>query len=393
MSFSPYPGSRQGVVSVFFKAVEFRHFRNYETLFLDLVRGVNLLIGGNAQGKSNFLEALGVLALGRSLRTQRDGELVLWGKNGYFLRGIVEGRSGEHIIEVGFQKDLGKHVRIDGVKHSGPSGLVGIVSFSPEDMSVVKGPPSERRRFMDIALAQLRPSYRYQLIRYFRILTQRNAVLRRIREHMDTPRSLEPWDEQLVRLGSWIWDCRRAFLEQLAKVASSVHMELSGADLVLRYNPLPGAEPPLGDSAKGLAESLRRLLSAHREDEILRATSLFGPHRDEINLEVGGRDIRTFGSQGQQRSVVLALKLAEATLFREILRDEPVLLFDDVFSEFDEKRRKLLWNVMAKPEQVFVATAEWIDFPQGWKEGLSIIRINSGRAERGGIWRNDSVQS
>ena len=322
------------------KQLQLMNFRNYPQLHLLPDDGLCVLTGDNAAGKTNVLESIFLCALGRSHRTPRDAELVLDGEEYGMAALTLDTLGGTRTISIKLSTREKKRILIDGTQLARSGELMGclnVVMFAPEDLMLVKGGPGERRRFMDMELSQLKPSYYYTLQRYNEALKQRNALLK-----LDDPGvmgQLDPWDEQLSRLGAAITRERADFLDQLTGIAGRVHLKLSGNQetLVLSYHPnLPEIAP---EELEG--EMLRRLREA-REKDLFRGATSVGPHRDDIDMVLDGTDVRTYGSQGQQRTVVLSLKLSELALMQELKGESPVLLLDDVFSELDRKRQRLL---------------------------------------------------
>jgi len=327
-----------------------RDFRAYEHVELHLDPGVNIFIGPNASGKTSILEALGLLATGRSFRGASDIELVRGGCSAYLVRARLDGRLGSRIVEMRYAAPAGgvpgrRTVSLNGdqVPHAGDFlGLVPLVSFSPDDLALVKGGPAVRRRFLDSFLGQTSPAYREALTRYYRTLAQRNALLadmgsRRLAGGA-AARLLEPWDETLVAEAGTVQEAREEACGILGPSAAAAFAEIDGGSLEVLYRPAvfnPG----------------------RREDELRRGVTLTGPHRDEVVLVADGRDSRRFASQGQQRSIVLALKLASVKRLEETLGESPVLLLDDVMSELDPGRRASLLPLLWRG-QAFVTTTD-----------------------------------
>ncbi len=307
------------------------NYRNYARAELRPCAGVTVLAGDNAQGKTNLLEAVYLCCTGRSHRTRQDRELIRWGEE--FCRVAVEAerRDGTHAVEIAIPAAGRRRIRVNGSEIGRSGELMGHVTgvlFSPEDLRLIKDGPAERRRFLDIALSQIRPSYYYALQRYARALRQRNEILRAGR--LET---LEAWDEQLARAGSEIMAARAAYIERLNAAAACTHEDIACARETLSIAYAPNVEN--GD----LLEALRR----SRDADVRRMTTGAGAHRDDVRLCVDGRELRLFGSQGQQRTAALSLRLAELDVVKEESGEAPVLLLDDVMSELDpERRRRLL---------------------------------------------------
>jgi DNA replication and repair protein RecF len=336
-----------------------RNFRNLEELHLSFDAQRNLLIGKNGAGKSNVLEAIYYLCVSRSPRGALDGELVRWGADFFHLEGRGERRRGPFEVTAtvrGGQKEVG----FNGVRLARISELVGeiaVVSLSQDDTKLTKGPPSQRRRFLDIAVSQISRIYLQMLNDYRRTLQQRNRVLLVARESGGVrAESLEPWDEQLVSLGARIIVERQSAMEELVPRAIELYGQLGGGrdSMDLVYAPTVG--DGTGMSGDELANEFRDKLVRTRRAEIERGQTLVGPHRDDIEVAVGGRNLRTYGSEGQHRSAAIALRLGEADLLRRHIGEDPVFVLDEVFSELDRDRAGALVTILEEWEQIFLAT-------------------------------------
>lgn len=333
-----------------FERAELHDFRAYEHSEVDFGPGLNVLVGPNASGKTSLLEALSVLATARSFRGAVDSEMVRTGRSGYRVAGRFAGRHGSHGIEVVFQQPSGsnparKAAAVDARPLPRPSAVLGripLTSFSPDDLALVKGPPAERRRFLDLLVAQTGPVHRERLLRFQRTVAQRNALLADLAARRTAPAAaaavLEPWDEALGSESASVQAARAEVVGALAAVAGEVFGRVDGRELGLCY------QPSIFDPAR-------------RADEIRRGLTLTGAHHDELVVTVAGRDARRFASQGQQRSVVLALKLAAREVLERLTGETPVLLLDDVMSELDAGRGALLVGFLLSG-QVFVTTTD-----------------------------------
>lgn len=322
--------------------LQLTNFRNYARLQLQPDAGLCVLTGDNAAGKTNVLEAVFLCALGRSHRTSRDAELIRESEQAGAVALTLHTRGGTRSISCKLMAGERKRVLIDGTALSRSGELLGclnVVMFAPEDLMLVKGGPGERRRFLDMEISQLRPAYYYTLQQYNVALKQRNALLKAETETA----LLEPWDEQLSRLGAAITAERAQFLSELGGIASRLHVQLSGGreTLLLAYQPnLPDVEPDR------LAAAMRERLFDALERDRFRGSTSVGPHRDDVAMALDGSDVRVYGSQGQQRTVVLSLKLSELQIMRQLRGESPVLLLDDVFSELDRRRQRMLLDAV-----------------------------------------------
>lgn len=313
-------------------------FRNLETLRFSPCGGLNAVTGENAQGKTNLLEAMWLFTGGRSFRGARDQELVRAGAQEARLSLTFFSGGREQRAELTLRGGARQAV-LNGVAKRGMAELIGrfcAVVFSPEHLSLVKGGPAERRAFLDSALCQAKPSYAIAYARYRRTLNQRNALLKDIARHPELEDTLPIWDDRLCRSGAVLIRERRAYLERFAPRASAHYAGIAHGreELRLTYEPSCGGD---------MAESLRRAL---REDIRFGHTSV-GPHRDDIGIEIGGMAARLYASQGQQRSAVLAMKLAEAAVLAEACGEEPVVFLDDVLSELDGSRQLYLLSSLS----------------------------------------------
>ena len=359
---------------MYVKALALCDFRNYEQLTFIPSEGQNILCGENAQGKTNLLEAIHLCAFGRSQRTAHDDEMIRHGAQSAVVKVRVCSESaGEHTISIFLGEQ--KQIEIDGDRIKRLADLMGslkVVMFSPESLSLVKGAPQERRRFMDMCISQLSKQYFFRLQQYTSALRQRNALLKDpgiIRQY-DYVRM---WDEQLCMAGAYIMAARDRFLQRLTKSVSAIHEKLSnGADeLVIGYVP---SIKNLGSSIDEIREQFAKKLSESFEDDVRRGSTGVGIHKDDIFMQINGQDARSFSSQGQQRSAALSLRLSEIEFIHEVSDEYPVVLLDDVFSELDEGRCKALLSCMGECQCIFTS-AQLPDFGDGQ---MSVFRCENG---------------
>ena len=346
-----------------------RSYRSYETLHLVFDPGVQIFLGANAQGKTNIIEALYYAAFGRSHRTSSDAELIRVGADGAYIG--LSFRRHDVPGELSFTFARGARRRItyagESLRQRDLVGILPMVLFSPEDLFLVKGAPALRRRYLDAELSQASPAYYGELLRYTRILKQRNAVLKDIRERLAAPDDLPPWDAQLARSAAYIVTRRIAAVAQLGALSARVQAVLAaGEELALAYEIAgAGAEDFAEDD---MTESLHvwynKMLCEGRARDIARAATGVGPHLDDLVLRVGGMSLRSYGSQGQQRTGALALKLAELFYLQENIGEAPILLLDDVMSELDaDRRRALLDFIRHEHIQTFITATDAAYFP------------------------------
>ena len=346
-----------------------RSYRSYETLHLAFDPGVQIFLGANAQGKTNIIEALYYAAFGRSHRTSSDAELIRVGADGAYIG--LSFRRHDVPGELSFTFARGARRRItyagESLRQRDLVGLLPMVLFSPEDLFLVKGAPALRRRYLDAELSQASPAYYGELLRYTRILKQRNAVLKDIRERLAVPDDLPPWDAQLARSAAYIVTRRIAAVAQLGALSARVQAVLAaGEQLALAYEiaGAGGEDFAEDDMTESLHVWYNKMLCEGRARDIVRAATGVGPHLDDLVLRVGGMSLRSYGSQGQQRTGALALKLAELFYLQENIGEAPILLLDDVMSELDaDRRRALLDFIRHEHIQTFITATDAAYFP------------------------------
>ena len=320
--------------------VRLNNYRNYDALNFAPGPGVNIITGENAQGKTNAVEAIFLCAFGRSHRTTRDSELVKNGCAGGYVGLKIKSNQGAHAIEIKLRDGMRKEIYIDTLKAARTGELMGVlnvVMFSPEDLQLIKEGPALRRRFMDMEISQLHPSYYYHLQQYNAALKQRNALLK---GDPSPGAKLFMWDAQLAEAGAKIMTARGGFLSKLHEQAKQLHFDITGGRewLEIVYRPNIEVEKN-GDT---LSKALLDGLSNSANEDMRRGFTTVGPHRDDMAITLNGQDVRVYGSQGQQRTAALSIKLSEIELLRTLTGDMPVLILDDVLSELDDMRSRLL---------------------------------------------------
>jgi DNA replication and repair protein RecF len=355
-----------------------QHFRNYAQLDVAFDQGVVVLQGANAQGKTNLLESIYILATTKSPRARSDADLVSWTAHDPlspvgFARivGRVERLSGPQTVEILIREASGegqarKRFKLNGTEHRAGEvlGKVNAVFFSPTDVDLVAGSPSVRRHYLDVMLCQVDHLYFRSLNRFNRALVQRNALLRQVREAAQPPQALEYWDELLCEQGAQVIAGRASAVLKLASVAATWHRQLSGGDeqLEMRYKPaLPNESDAVNlvdGGALAARAAMRVALTRLKQRDIAAGMSLAGPHRDDLTFAVNAVDVTAFGSRGQQRTATLALKLAELHYMRELTGELPLLLLDDATSELDERRRDAILGAALENDQTFVTSAD-----------------------------------
>ena len=350
-----------------------RNYRNYARLTIELQPQLNLFLGQNAQGKTNLLEAIAILALSASPRSRREADLIGPAAPEASVEAVVDGagRRLELALKVahGSERTV-KTIRVDGVARRAVDlpGEVQATLFWPEDLNLVKGGPEHRRRFLNEMLVQVVKGYGRTLASYRRVLEQRNSLLKRIAGGLEGRGSLPVWDEELAALGGRLVEARGGAVSQLAPLAAANHGAIAaGEPLEIEYS---GPPAPLGPA-----------LAASLEEDLRRGSTGVGPHRDDLSIRIAGSEARSFASQGQQRTAVVSLKLAESDLIEARCGERPILLLDDVLSELDAPRREALLARVGEGGQVVVTSVEAEPFPAALLERATVRCISGGRVE------------
>jgi DNA replication and repair protein RecF len=344
------------------KALRLEGYRNYGRLDLEIRRNINLFVGPNAQGKTNLLEAIYVLALTRSHRTHRDKELIGWNSESAKLYAEVERRYGTGKLEM-LITPQGKKTRINGLEQRKLSQYVGslnVVLFAPEDLELVKGSPAIRRRFLDMEIAQVHPSYLHHLGQYQRALAHRNRLLKEMSSSPTRAQAgmLDVWSEQLAAHGIKIMQKRQHFIQKLERWSRTIHEGITGGRERLDIAYAPSVSAADFDNESTVFEQFMVKLTEMKDQELRRGTTLVGPHRDDLVFFINGKEAQVFGSQGQQRTVALSLKLAEIECICQEVGEYPVLLLDDVLSELDRHRQTQLIRTFQDKVQTFVTATD-----------------------------------
>lgn len=334
---------------MFIKSLELCNFRNYEELSVQFSQGVNIFYGDNAQGKTNILEAIYLGGTTKSHKGSKDRELIMMDKQEAHVRLFIDRDGFTHKIDMHLKGRKSKGIAIDGVPIKKSSELIGLahmVFFSPEDLSIIKNGPGERRRFIDMELCQLNKMYLYNLTKYNKILNQRNHLLKQVCLNQNLLDTLSIWDIQLVEYGKKIVESRIAFIDQLNDIIFDIHKRLSGSkeELFIKYVPNVSSE-----------EFEEKLNYSRKKDMLIKNTNV-GPHRDDIQFLIKGVDLRRYGSQGQQRTAALSLKLAEIEMVKNAIGEKPVLLLDDVLSELDRNRQNYLLDSIKDIQTIVTCT-------------------------------------
>ncbi len=352
------------------KSLELKDFRNYKELKIDFDSGVNILYGDNAQGKTNVLEAVYFTATTRSHKSSKDKDVINFDAEEAHIKTIIDKEGLERRIDMHLRRAKSKGIAVDKVRLKKAVELLGILNivlFSPEDLSIIKNAPSERRHFVDMELCQLDQIYLYDLNNYNKIINQRNRLLKDVHFNSEYRDMIKIWDNQLLSYGIKIINRREKFIEQLNNIIEEIHGKLSGEreKLKIKYAPHVTAD----EFEDKLKNSLER-------DIKLKMTGT-GPHRDDFIFYSNDIDIRVYGSQGQQRTAALSLKLSEIELVKQITRDNPVLLLDDVLSELDSNRQTYLLNNIGGIQTIITCTG-LDDFVNNRFEYDKVFKVNNG---------------
>lgn len=320
---------------MYIESIQLKNFRNYESLELNFDKATNIFYGDNAQGKTNILEAVYLCGTTKSHKGSKDKEIIRFGEEESHIRMNVSRDGMSYQVDMHLKKNKAKGVAINGLpirKARELFGIVNLVFFSPEDLNIIKSGPGERRRFMDLELCQLDSLYLTDLAGYNHIVNQRNKLLKELSFRPGLMDTLDVWDIQMIQYGTRVIDKRKKFVEELNSVINDIHKKLTGGTehLEVIYEP----------SAK--SEFFEESLEKNRDRDIRMKMTSVGPHRDDLAFVADGIDIRKFGSQGQQRTAALSLKLSEIYLVKKKIKDTPVLLLDDVLSELDSNRQTYL---------------------------------------------------
>lgn len=334
---------------MYVESIELYQYRNYESVKVDFSSGVNIFFGDNAQGKTNLLEAVYVSGTSKSHKGTKDKDLIQFEKEEAHIRLIFRKNDLSHRLDLHLKKRKTKGIAIDSVpirRVNELFGMLHIVFFSPEDLYIIKNGPAERRKFLDLEMSQLDKGYYSLLVSYNKLITERNNLLKQIYYSPALRETLDAWDAQILEIGSHIIRKRESFVEKIDEMMREIHSNLTGGleHMEVKYD--RNVSP----------EEFALRLQENRERDIRTGTTSVGPHRDDLGFVVNGTDIRKFGSQGQQRTAALSLKLSEIRLIEQLTEDKPILLLDDVLSELDHKRQNYLLDYIADIQTMISCT-------------------------------------
>ena len=340
---------------MYIEKIRLQNFRNYENLEIDLNKNINIIYGENAQGKTNIIESIFLCAFGKSFRTSKEKEMIKFNEEKSLIEAFYQkkDRDGKIKIELGNKKQIS----LNGIKIKKLSELLGninIVIFTPEDINILRDGPVKRRRFLDIMIGQLRPNYVYNLNMYTKTIEQRNNYLRQIKEENKPEEMLEIWDEKLAEYGEKVYIYRKEFIEKIYNKINEIHGNITDNKETLKIEFISNCDNK---------ENYLKLLKERRKLDIIKGFTTKGIHRDDFVIYINGKEVNIYGSQGQNRTVVLSLKIAELNVIYEEIGEYPILLLDDFMSELDEVRRKNFLNNI-KNTQVILTCTEKIDLPE-----------------------------
>jgi len=367
---------------MFIDKLQLKNYRNYADLELSFESQINIFQGNNAQGKTNVLEAIYLLALAKSHRTSKEKELVQWGHSFSVIKGLLQTRRGNVNLEVQLSSK-GKKAKVNHLEQRKLSEYVGnfnVIMFAPEDLTLVKGSPQHRRKFLDVEIAQVSPSYLYHLTQYQKIIQQRNNLLKDFtKDNKNKEEMLEIWNSQLLIHGVKVISKRNLFIQKLEKWAKEIHTGISDAkeELSLIYKSSVNIEDGSNDDSQ-LTEQFRQHLEKGKKQELQRGTSLIGPHRDDFEIYINQVNAQIYGSQGQQRTTALSLKLAEIELIHDEVGEYPVLLLDDVLSELDQIRQTQLIQTIKNKVQTMITTTSIDGIDRNTLRESSIFYVEKG---------------
>lgn len=334
----------KGCAVMHIKSVKLINFRNYKGIKVFFNSNLNIFLGENGEGKTNLLESLYIASSGKSFRTNKDKELINLNKNEAYVGVELVKEDTIKTIEIKLDTNKPKRIKINGIEQDKISDIFGVlqaVIFSPEDLKIVKEGPSHRRNFLDIEITQIKPIYKSILNDYNRVLAQRNNLLKVIPYDDKKRKLLFVWNKQLIELGTKIMIFRNSFVNRLIPISKEIHKSITQGEEVLDISYISSLNIDEMDK-NTIMKNFEKILLENENNDIEKGSTSFGPHKDDLEIKINDKDVRMFGSQGQKRTTVLSLKLAEIELIKQETEEYPILLLDDVFSELDINRRRYL---------------------------------------------------
>jgi DNA replication and repair protein recF len=359
------------------------NFRNYQSISLELSEGLNLFFGDNGQGKTNFLESIYYALTAFPLRNVKEKELVNWQASPLRLKTMFKREESDRLHELKFATDGAKHfLSLNGVnykKHQDLPLRLDVIAFTPDDVLIVKGSPEKRRHYLDQEMSLLVGGYYLYRKNYYKVLRQRNEVLKAIFRGQEAHNALLPWNRQLAEYGAKLIFSRLEFLKKLVPMARKVHEYLTKDKKYFNITYQSSFGQVENDDENALMERYHAFFQKYEKEELRRGTSLYGAHRDDLIFYENGIDLRTFGSQGQQRTAILALKIALVSYIEVYLKERPILLLDDVLSELDPYRRQKLLTIIAKKDIQSFITGASLDFKLNYKLAMRQFNVKEGK--------------
>lgn len=343
---------------MYVKNLQVKNYRNYDDININLNNSLNIFLGENAQGKTNLAEAIYFLSSLKSHRTSKNKDIIKWDTNSTYIKGTVSRLYGDDTLEVFISSVEKNYIKVNGVKATKASEVLGrlnVVMFSPEDLKLVKEGPNVRRKFLDFELSQIRPKYHYLIGRYNKILNQRNNILKSLQFSNGSAATLDVFTEQLIEAACEIVIMRHNFINEISVISKAIHEKITMGleDLDIGYV----SDVTKFDSKDKIKEQMYEKINKKRDFEIKKGYTLIGPHRDDIMIKINSIDVRSFGSQGQQRSAALSLKLSEIDIINKVTGEYPVLILDDVLSELDKNRQRYLIDNLSHVQTILTCTS------------------------------------
>ncbi len=342
------------------KKLKIENYRNFKKEEFELNEHLNIFIGDNGQGKTNLMESIYLTSIGRTFRLNSENELINFNENHSIIEVDLQKNNYNMKIKLQLEKNKKKQVLVNGVKLDKTSEMIGILNnviFTPDDMKIIKGSPSERRKFVNIDISQIKPKYKYLLSKYKKVCTERNAILKNYYTKSENKDIINIWNDYLVNIGAEIILYRHDYINKLKNYATNIYADISGNKEKFELNYLCNAGNVNNMDKEEIKKYFYQKINSNFNHEIQNKITMYGPHKDDISIKINDKECKYFGSQGQQRSAILSIKLAEIEIIKEEIGEYPVLLLDDVLSELDNKRKGYLINHI-QGVQTFITTTD-----------------------------------
>ncbi len=363
---------------MFINTIKLINFRNYKDLSIRFSKDINIIIGKNGQGKSNLLEAIYFLSIIKSQRAIEKKELILWGSQAAYIRAEIKEYNIDHRVAVAIKEGIPLVFEENRIrKKIKDRYIIPIILFTPDDIQMVKGSPKRRRDYLDNIISRIKPNYQQMLANYLRTITQRNAYLKNNKYKRMEEDLMDVWNKKLVSLGAKVIKERKAILDILKPEIKEQYQKMSTKKDVIDIEYKCQAE---GKIKQEIEEQLKKEIQNKKKEECERGITLVGPHRDDFKVFINNKEARAYASQGEERCIVLALKLSESVFFKKFIKTEPIILLDDVLSELDEDRKNALLKNLTEREQVIITTTSEKHIPKYMLEKASKMLIENGEA-------------